>query len=91
MPGWVTKREDANNTIKKVKKYLKYKLIFFSLAKIKAIIIIKKGLNNSIGWNLGRKNISIHLLEPLTSIPMIGTKINENKVIIKSKIEILYK
>ena len=37
---------------------------------------IKKGLTNSIGWNLGKKYKSIHLLEPITSIPMIGTKIN---------------
>ena len=47
--------------------------------------MIKKGLTNSIGWNLGNKYKSIHLFEPLTSIPIIGTrnkKINENKKII---------
>ena len=40
---------------------------------------IKKGLTNSIGWNLGIKYKSIHLLDPFTSIPIRGTK---NKSII---------
>ena len=40
---------------------------------------IKKGLRTSIGWNRGKKNRSIHLLEPLTSTPIIGTKTNEIK------------
>ena len=43
---------------------------------------IKKGLTNSIGWNLGNKYKSIHLFEPLTSTPIIGTK---NKVTKESK------
>ena len=46
---------------------------------------IKNGLTNSIGWNLGNKYKSIHLFEPLTSIPIIGTKnkeITENMNII---------
>ena len=37
--------------------------------------MIRNGLTNSIGWNLGRKYRSIHLFEPLTSTPIIGTKI----------------
>ena len=36
---------------------------------------IKKGLTNSIGWNLGNKYKSIHLLDPLTSTPIKGTNI----------------
>ena len=48
---------------------------------------IKKGFRTSIGWNLGKKNRSIHLLEPLTSIPIIGTKTKESKEIKKSIIE----
>ena len=37
--------------------------------------IIKKGFNNSIGWYLGNgPPKSIHLLEPLTSTPIKGTK-----------------
>ena len=50
------------------------------------MIIIKKGFKISIGWNLGTKGKSIHLIEPFTSIPINGTKtkvINEiqNKII----------
>ena len=50
------------------------------------INIIKKGFTNSIGWNLGNNCKSIHLFDPLTSIPIIGTRnkrIKENKKIIK--------
>ena len=55
-----------------------------------AKIIIKNGFRTSIGWNLGKKNKSIHLLEPLTSKPIKGTKNKENKEIKKRKIEYLY-
>ena len=44
--------------------------------------IIKKGLTNSIGWNLGKKYRSIHLLALFTSTPIMGTK---NKKIIENK------
>ena len=37
--------------------------------------MMRNGLTNSIGWNLGKKYRSIHLFEPLTSTPIIGTKI----------------
>ena len=37
--------------------------------------MIRNGLTNSIGWNLGKKYRSIHLFAPLTSTPIIGTKI----------------
>ena len=37
--------------------------------------IIKNGFKNSIGWNRGRNEKSNHLLDPLTSIPIKGTKI----------------
>ena len=50
---------------------------------------IKKGLRTSIGWNLGKKNRSIHLLEPLTSTPIIGTNTNETRETKKSTIEYL--
>ena len=43
-----------------------------------------------MGWNLGKKNKSIHLLEPLTSTPMNGTKNKEISEIKKRKIEYLY-
>ena len=47
--------------------------------------MIKNGLTISIGCILGKKIRSNHLFEPLTSIPVTGTKnkkINENKKII---------
>ena len=53
------------------------------------LFCVKNGFNNSIGWNLGKKNKSIHLLDPLTSIPIMGTKNNEIKEIKKSIIEYL--
>ena len=58
-------------------------MVYFWLLKIKLIKIIKKGLTSSIGWNLGKKNKSIHLREPFTSTPIIGTKIKETKEIKK--------
>ena len=50
---------------------------------------IKKGFNTSIGWNLGKKNKSIHLFDPFTSMPMIGTKNKEIREIKKKIIEYL--
>ena len=44
------------------------------MLKIKLINTIRNGLTNSIGWNLGKKYKSIHLFDPLTSIPIKGTK-----------------
>ena len=58
--------------------------------KIVAKIIIKNGFKTSIGWNLGKKNKSIHLLEPLTSTPMNGTKNKEISETKKRIIEYLY-
>ena len=46
---------------------------------IKLRVIIKNGLTNSIGCNLGKKNKSSHLFDPLTSIPIIGTKSSNKK------------
>ena len=44
-------------------------------------IIIKKGFKISMGWNLGTRGISNHLLDPFTSIPMNTT----NTKLIKAK------
>ena len=74
-------------TIKEIR-YLKYILPSLLLLKMKLKNTIKKGFTNSIGWNLGIKYKSIHLLDPFTSIPIRGTK---NKRIIdatKKMIEI---
>ena len=49
--------------------------------------IIKKGFTNSIGWNLGKKFRSSHLLDPLISTPINGTKIKNNNERKKIKIE----
>ena len=67
----------------KLKRYLTYLLEYFSDVSIIDSMIIKNGLRISIGWNLGKKNISIHLLEPLISTPKIGTKIKVQNIIIK--------
>ena len=66
----------------KLKRYLAYLLEYFSDVSIIDSMIIKNGLRISTGWNLGKKNISIHLLEPLTSTPKIGTKIKVQNIII---------
>ena len=54
-----------------------------------ANIIIKNGFSISIGWNLGKKNKSIHLLDPLTSAPIIRTRNNKTNEIKKRIIEYL--
>ena len=59
------------------------------LQRIVANITIKNGFNTSMGWNLGKKNKSIHLFEPFTSIPIIGIKNKGIKEIKKRIIEYL--
>ena len=63
----------------------------FLLLKIVASKIIIKGLRNSIGWNLGKKNKSNQRFAVLTSTPIIGTKTKKNKETKNNKIEILNK
>ena len=70
----VTKKEIIN---------FKVKLDNLLLEIIKLKIIIKKGLTSSIGCNLGKKNKSNHLFDPLTSTPIIGTNSNNKKDIEK--------
>ena len=55
------------------------------------MIIIINGFKTSIGWNLGKNRKSIHLFEPLTSIPIKGTKAKKIKKIKNNIIDILYK
>ena len=52
------------------------------------MIIIKNGFKISIGWNLGIKGKSIHLIEPFTSIPTNGTKAKKMKKIKNKNLEI---
>ena len=87
--GWIIKNKEITD-IKIVDiKYL-IKILDLLLQKIVAKIIIKNGFKTSTGWNLGKKNKSIHLLEPLTSTPINGTKNKEISEIKKRKIEYLY-
>ena len=86
--GWIIKSDEIKVIIKIESRYLD--IIFaLLLQRIVAKVIIKKGFKTSIGWNLGKKNKSIHLFEPFTSIPIIGTKNKENKDIKKRIIEYL--
>ena len=81
--GCITKSETINNVNKREKINFKVKLDNLLLEIIKLRIIKKKGLTNSIGCNLGKKNKSNHLFDPLTSTPIIGTKNNNKKDIKK--------
>ena len=84
--GWII----SNNEIMEIKtvesKYLA-RIFNLSLQRIVARITIKKGFKISIGWNLGKKNKSIHLFDPFTSTPIIGTKTRDNIEIKKRIIE----
>ena len=87
--GWTIKSKEMID-IKIIDiKYLN-KIFDLISQKIVAKIIIKNGFKTSIGWNLGKKNKSIHLLDPLTSTPTNGTKNKEISEIKKRKIEYLY-
>ncbi len=87
--GWTIKSKEIID-IKIIDiKYLN-KIFDLISQKIVAKIIIKNGFKTSIGWNLGKKNKSIHLLDPLTSTPTNGTKNKEISEIKKRKIEYLY-
>ena len=88
--GWEINNNNVGNNTKLVIKYLKYKLFLLRHNKVETKII-KKGLINSIGWNLGKKPRSNHLFDPLTSIPIKGTKIKNKKEMKNRIIEILNK
>ena len=87
--GWTIKSKEIKDIKIVDNRYLK-KILDLMLDKIVAKIIIKNGFKTSIGWNLGKKNKSIHLFEPLTSTPMNGTKNKEIRDIKNKKIEYLY-
>ena len=87
--GWAIKSKEITD-IKIIDIRYLNKIFDLMSQKIVAKIIIKNGFKTSIGWNLGKKNKSIHLLEPLTSIPINGTKNKEISEIKKRKIEYLY-
>ena len=83
MSGWIIKsKEIADIKIVDIR-YLN-KIFDLLLHKIVAKITIKNGFRTSMGWNLGKKYKSIHLFEPLTSTPIIGTKAKKIKDIINN-------
>ena len=87
--GWTIKNKEITDIKITDIKYLN-KIFDLISEKIVAKIIIKNGFRTSMGWNLGKKNKSIHLLEPLTSIPRNGTKNKEISETKKRIIEYLY-
>ena len=87
--GWTIKSKEMVDIKITDIKYLN-KIFDLISHKIVAKIITKNGFRTSIGWNLGKKNKSIHLLDPLTSTPTNGTKNKEISEIEKRKIEYLY-
>ena len=86
--GWTINRREITDIKIVDVKYLN-KMFVLLLHRIVAKITIKKGFKTSIGWNLGKKNKSIHLFEPFTSVPINGTRNNEIREIKKRKIEYL--
>ena len=84
--GCTISRSDIIEIVAVVNKYLIIMLVL-SVQRILAKKTIRKGFTTSIGWNLGKKNRSIHLFDPLTSTPMIGTNTKEIREIKKSIIE----
>ena len=87
--GWNMSKIIIGAIKRKLRKNLKYKFFMFCRLNITPIETIKKGFNNSIGWNLGTKGKSIHLLDPFISEPINGTSIKKNRQIIKNIKEIL--
>ena len=87
--GWIINNNEITNIKLNDIRDLKYRLVSLLPQSIVANIIIKNGFNNSIGWNLGKKNKSIHLFEPFISVPMIGIKIKKIKQIKKRILEYL--
>ena len=81
--GWSIKRIITEANKRKLNKYFIWE--FFNLSKVNILTVakMKKGFRSSIGCSLNRYK-SNHLLAPLTSTPIIGTKINNKKNIIKS-------
>ena len=78
--GWIISNNEIVEIITIESKYLA-RIFSLLLQRIVARITTKKGFKTSIGWNLGKKNKSIHLFDPFTSTPIIGTKKRDKKEI----------
>ena len=87
--GWIIKKKTINDIIKNETKYEKFKFLNLFELIILAIIKIKKGFINSIGWKL-KKYKSNHLFAPFTSIPTNGTIANKIKEIKKPGSMVLF-
>ena len=80
--GWIIRKKTINDIIKNETNYEKFKFLNLFELIILAIIKIKKGLINSIGWKLKKYKFN-HLFAPFTSIPTNGTIANKIKEIKK--------
>ena len=75
--GWLINKIIIDNNIKKLKKYVVLEVLVLFEVKIFAVNKIKKGFISSMGCSLKKYKLN-HLLDPFTSIPIIGTS---NKII----------
>ena len=80
--GWIIRKKTINDKIKNETKCEKFKFLNLFELIILAIIKIKKGFINSIGWKLKKYKFN-HLFAPFTSIPTNGTIANKIKKIKK--------
>ena len=86
MSGWIINRIDIIDIVTVVNKYL-ITMLLFSAQRIVVKKTIRKGFTTSMGWNLGKKKRSIHLFDPFTSTPIIGTNTKDIKEMKKNIIE----
>ena len=80
--GWIIRKEIIKNKIKNETRCEKFKFLNLFALIILAIIKIKKGFINSIGWKLKKYKFN-HLFAPFTSFPNRGTIANKIKEIKK--------
>ena len=78
MSGWLIKSIIIEINNRKLNAYKVFDVLYSSFDKIFAVKSTKKGLINSIGWRLKKYKLN-HLFDPLTSTPIIGTRIKEIK------------
>ena len=88
--GWFSKIIHGIANTKKLRKYAVLEVPKLSFDKIFAIVTIKKGFTNSIGWK--RKNNKFNQrLDPFTSTPINKTKNKEINTTIKTGTKIFSK
>ena len=87
--GWSIKRIITEHNKRKLNKYLIWEFCNLFKVNILTVAKIKKGFKSSIGCNLNIYK-SNHLLAPLTSTPIMGTKINNRKDSIKNGTTIFF-